>query len=745
MHDAVLRQECKRYSRQQKHGNGRRSQLADHRRALSDLVDVQKPNGDDGCPCLSYEELNGDSSEFSAELIDEQLTWDDLSGGYAGSIEDYGVGCNYHDIGTKNCSSATCATQIPLANNCDLSWCARAFCYVDPNKCQRLNRPSQYFKHRSYSYATCGFMNSFTSKDRLKTLEDRNFRVGFNSNSGGWKGAYNPEGSFAVNDQWTGPMVEFLQHAAQEGKFEVTITAPPEWLRNESKKFFGGSSFDYCVYATALGYLDLCVSAYTITDKRASVTPFFETYSDPIYLVTIEEATKSGWESFLQSFKTIFQPFTPEAWILIWFVVLPVLAACMLFHEYQTPGSVFPTTRPVLRINKDTGSKEIDNKKIPLRSHMGHAFYTTVLSLFTEYDQSVISLGGKINVIALVSFNLTILAVYTANLAAILTQEIQVSTVHNLNDAIKAGYNFCAERKVAELVSALHNIDMNTIVPDPEDLGGDGLPGFNCPNCAARNRVFDYMRAEHSDNSLYCNAAFASLEDLEVLQNQANHCNKKIVGAALAYQTLGFPVFDKEADGLVSLLYSVKYNGAVDKYLSGAEPVNRCPSSDSSEGSSLTIQQLTGVWVLTFGLALVGIIITLIEKYRHKKAQQRGGEMVVHLQRCDQWGHLANHDIVIDGHKFDPSETTLRPLGKSVLQGGEFKRLSLSNRSLLDINTSRPTEPTLDSTASGALAYPRASSIMVKIKEDPEVIGDDVVGNFDSVNGDDDNESLHNT
>mmetsp|Transcript_21343 Transcript_21343/g.32892 ORF Transcript_21343/g.32892 Transcript_21343/m.32892 type:complete len:747 (+) Transcript_21343:37-2277(+) len=695
-----------------------RSRMPDnhHRRAM-ELEEVQKPQGDEKCPCLTYEQMNDDDSKFPAKLI-EGLVWETASGGVWGA-DTYGLGCDYHDNDRGNCTSATCATEVPLPNNCDFSWCTRAFCYVDPNNCSLLNRPSPLFQNRFYSYATCGFMDSFTSHDRLSSLARRTFRVGFNANSGGWKGAYNRDGSFSTNDQWSGPMVDFIEQAAREGDFNLQITAPPDWLRNESKKFFGGSSFDYCVYATALGYLDLCVSSYTITDKRASVTPFFETYSDPIYLVTKVEDSSSNWEKFLQSFKTIFQPFTPQAWLLIWLFVLPILSLCMLFHERHTPGSVFPTTSPVLRVNKETGSKVIDHKKIPLRTHIGNSLYTTVLSLFTEYDQSVVSLGGKINVIALVSFNLTILTVYTANLAAILTQEYQVSTIHNLDDAIKAGYNFCAERKVAELVTTLHKVDIDKIVIDPVDLGGDGKPGFNCPKCQSRDRVFDYIRTEHSNASLYCNAAFASLEDLEVLQNNGAHCNKKIVGNSLAYQSLGFPIFDKEADGLVSLLYSVKYNGAIDRYLGSAEPENRCPAPSDNEGNSLTIQQLTGVWVLTFTLAFVGIVTTLVERYKHKKARKNDKEIVVNLRKVDQWGNPASHDIVVDGHRFDPGEFTLEPLSRS--KSLERDCRIMSSRSLLNVNTS--SSPTKSPKKSSKF-YPRASSVLSKTRESTDEIDD---------------------
>ena len=129
-------------------------------------------------------------------------------------------------------------------------------------------------------------------------------------NTGGWKGAFHPsETSFATDNQWYGALVTFLNNAAQQGGFQLQVTAPPEWLRAESAKFFGNSSFDYCVYAVSLGYLDLCLADYAITSQRASVTPFFEVRSEHIYLVVFTSEETDGFQYFVNQFVTIFKPF----------------------------------------------------------------------------------------------------------------------------------------------------------------------------------------------------------------------------------------------------------------------------------------------------------------------------------------------------------------------------------------------------------------------------------------------------
>eukprot|EP00957_Ditylum_brightwellii_P144221 10988568-Ditylum_brightwellii.AAC.1 len=131
------------------------------------------------------------------------------------------------------------------------------------------------------------------------------------------------------------------------------------------------------------------------------------------------------------------------------------------------------------------------------------------------------------------------MAIYTANLAAILTQDAMAPTVESIHDAIRAGYNFCGERKSVEAVMDLYGIS-NRFVPDPMELGGDGEPGFNCNSCKSRNRAFDFMKRDHGDPSTYCNAAIVPQEDLELLHSYGLHCDKKKLGISLYIPRLAF-------------------------------------------------------------------------------------------------------------------------------------------------------------------------------------------------------------
>jgi len=330
-------------------------------------------NGDASCPCLSQDELvelvelySARTDNVDGENANVATTTEYSSTGAAVGVTDtdvgnstntasvvqdstnsnsfmqdvvnnsYGLGCTQHDLGTESCAEVDeCTTKFPVPPDCEKSYCQRSWCYVDARNCNVYHSVNKrgINPHIHYSYATCGHMDSFTYAERRKALRGKTLQVALNSNTGGWMGAYNPQGSFSTQASlWTGPLVEFLKDAAHRGGFELNVTRPPAWLEANAQRFFGQSSFDYCVYATSLGYLDLCVAAYTITDKRASVTPFLEMGSDPVYLVTFsDDLTGTTYsDTVMRSLMTIFQPFTYGSWIMIAFICLPLLGLLMV-------------------------------------------------------------------------------------------------------------------------------------------------------------------------------------------------------------------------------------------------------------------------------------------------------------------------------------------------------------------------------------------------------------------------------
>ena len=566
-------------------------------------------------------------------------------------LSGYGVGCANHDIDNAACQPRqVCWSQIPIPKSCEDSWCLRSWCYVDPQNCQVEHQNSSLRVGVALSFAACGHLPQLTFEDRYSRLENRTFKVALNHNTGGWRGAYHPsEQSFATDNKfWHGPMVEFMQESAKDGGYSLEITRPPEWLKNESEKFFGNSEFGYCVYATALGYLDLCIADYTISAERAAMTPFFETSSVPIYLVVFVTPDDEGaWQAFFQNFRTIFLPFTRGSWLLILFGCLPLLGVIMFFHEKDIPGSAFPNEYNAHLTNRTTQEVTVEARKIALWKQLLKSYYMSFLGFWSGgYDVAALSEGGKVHLLAVSSFLALVLAVYTANLAAILTTAKLKNSVDSLEEALAQDYRFCATRTVAQLVSEIHDFDASErILPDPLSEGGDGLPGFSCPGCASGKRILDFMDENPGDVSLYCHAALVELGDIEIFHRDGKHCNKSIVGDILAQSISGFPINSEIAPELTAWLYDAKFLGKLAEKYEEEEPESKCESVEAEvqeEGVGLTIPQLSGIFIITAIFTIAGLVAKALKDLQTRRLN--AGDVTVEKDiMIDQWGGIVDN------------------------------------------------------------------------------------------------------
>jgi hypothetical protein len=267
----------------------------------------------------------------------------------------------------------------------------------------------------------------------------------------------------------------------------------------------------------------------------------------------------------------------------------------------------------------------------------------------------------------------------TANLAAILTQKVETKTVKGIEDAVSRKWLICSERKSMEIVRALYkDIKDESFVVDPPSLGGDGKPGFNCVNCTPRTRVFAFLdpsKAGLPENTMYCHVALAPLEDLEVEKQNGAHCKLNPVGVVVGQVQTGMPVYEGVSAELISLLLKLKNDGVYDKELLSARPESQCAVEDGGEGSALSIQQLTGIWVVSFGFAFAGLVVTFlmprIERLRKKHVQSvigydQTGQRINMLERGDSWIH--NKTIVKDDKRVFVGEDS--KVGSTHSEGG---------------------------------------------------------------------------
>jgi Ligand-gated ion channel len=568
-------------------------------------------DGSPSCPCVSMRGAAATSLGGGGDDVWWDDVWrqpdTDLGANNGVSPINYGFGCQPHDI-----NSTACTTTIPSPD-----YCTRKWCWVDPNNCNIHNRFDDHVignNFRSYSYATCRDIDSFTGDVLIRSLSGKTIRTGFLHNNGGWKGAYSTkERNFdGPLSNWHGPAVAFAIEAARVGNYTIELGEPPEFLWFKSLGYFGLSQVDFCVYATSLGFLDLCVGDITVSSQLAGAVDFYVLHSQRIRIM-ISTSSKSKYKQFRQSSATIFQPFTRDTWLFIIFVVIPLFGALLVIHEYGKDGSLYPRDQYFLEVHDWRKDKFVHEDKANIYRYVIRSIHFTFLALLQQgYAQPVVSAGARWHIMGISFFILVIIAVYTANLAAILNAKAWKASVDDLDDVVYNRYRICATRSVYESISQVHRIDERNFAVDPPELGGDGKPGFQCSLCESRQRVLDYTDPILAKtDSRYCHVAVTYEDDLTVEQGLGRHCNKTMVGTSLGTVEIGFPVFDGISKQLVANFYQVRNLGIYDDAVLQTKPKSTCPikRTANASGEGFTIADLTGIWTVSFGYAVLGLLM----------------------------------------------------------------------------------------------------------------------------------------
>ena len=601
------------------------------------------------CPCLTEKSQVG-----SASLSNQQ----ELLGPLV-NASIYGIGCRDHDKTSRFCANPTCNSR----GNCDKTWCEKYWCYVDPEECSLSHRRSRLFpeEHRYISYATC----FETDTQRLYTeLSGTTIRVGVNSNTGGWRGSYRtPNAQFqGPLDAWSGPLIQFIGEAAKRANFTIELAEQPTFLINKSMEYFlSSSSFDLCVYASTLGLMDICVAQYFITEKRGTSSNFIVLGSLEQYLLLKSTPKVETIHRFVTDFQRLFSPFDTSVWVFLIFLMLPLMGILMLVHEYGQVESAYQKYESVTITDCVKHSTKVEERFIPYHRHIIKSVYVTVLSVMQKkYKNTLVSAGGKLHLIGISFMMLTVTAVYTAKLAAILTNKARLQQpITSLANAMEYNYTFCASRKTMQSATLVQkNLKEYMFVVDPIELGGDGLPGFDCPNCAARQRSIDFIDPDKAatGDARYCHAAIASKEDLAALQGKSMHCDKTLVGDVVVDILWGISVHEKVSDEFLSLFLELDNDQVLESIWHEVKPESQCEVKQISTGVavSLTIQDLTGIWIIGLGFACIGVVAKVIKHFKGAKKKVRS------MVQYDQAGHkrFSMRDLLDENDRLARYEAT---------------------------------------------------------------------------------------
>mmetsp|Transcript_43535 Transcript_43535/g.100221 ORF Transcript_43535/g.100221 Transcript_43535/m.100221 type:complete len:686 (-) Transcript_43535:71-2128(-) len=489
----------------------------------------------------------------------------------------YGIGCSAHDS-SDDSPVAACGTNSTDAP----AYCAQSWCYLASSTDCNLSAEvswSTTYPGLPYSYETCGYLNLHRTYDLGNRLRNSELKVVYLTNSAGWKGVYCTEDSVC-----SGPLLSYF--AELFGEYEVSVVLNATFSEGEtvirSSSPFAPqvslayaqafpddansdelNAFDACIVASALGYVDLCISSFTITAQRQQLTNMIPLYWEPVYLVTTTSLATEE-EDLMENILAAFKPFSTGLWVLI-LIVIVVHALLMLLHDY--------------------GRGEFENLRCWQLPYM--ALYKGFDSAFRAGSSfTAKSPGGKMTSLGLGFFVALTLAAYTANRAAqLMAMPEVVYTVNSLDDVASMGASVCT---TASLMPTLKQIYNSTDV-----------------FVEASSRL-DALQRVGSD----CTAAALRLEDIETAR--ASFCALVRVGNPLLHIPAGVAASEV---AYRQLRYAIAERGeaALQEVMNRARPQDSCSTLVADRTPpGLELEDMFGVFVVTGVFAVLSIIATVL-------------------------------------------------------------------------------------------------------------------------------------
>lgn len=205
-------------------------------------------------------------------------------------------------------------------------------------------------------------------------------------------------------------------------------------------------------------------------------------------------------------------------------------------------------------------------------------------------------------------------------MAAILTDRATQGDVKTIIGALREKYRFCADRNTVQLMMTSYPslLPETVFVKDPID----GMAGF----VNKRGLTLDNLDVTMANvNPSYCHAAMMVKQTLEYEHANSRHCDKTTVGKPLATQAFGIPVSERYGPKLKAL-FSKTINLNVLTKAYRHSPEAQCSAVESQirgEEKSLSMEQLAGVWFVTFGFASLGLVVHYFKPWEKIKVLTR--------------------------------------------------------------------------------------------------------------------------
>jgi len=489
---------------------------------------------------------------------------------YNSTLDGYGFGCTAHDVNGS--------TDYPECNKTSApAWCSDSWCYVQASSCTVTHEMSTSIPGLAWSYTTCGFRDRFSRSNITESLRGQTLRVQFLGNTGGWKGNYCPgfAGQPCQGQRGYGPVGRFFDLVAGNAGITVQqVTEVPEPVRDQLERMGQRSNFDLCIWATGMGYLDVCVASLVMLPRRTDASPFVNLWSEPTILVGPLVDTAAD-VSFGEMLGAAFRPFSPNLWL----TLLAVVTSSSLIITYFE-------TSPDGQFNDLRGKRE----------KAAEAVYRAFYSLFMcESRFEPCTLGGRIVGLGLAFMCILFVCGYTATLASFLVEERRLApSVESIQDAIRLNYKICAHPS--------HSITLQV----------NGVPPENIVEVTVRS---DILPAVSLASGSTCQVAVLSEEDFVSAQssNGGSFCGLERIGGAIGSHMVGLSVSDKWARQLGYAVSTAAADGQVQRAINEHQPTDYCTNinaeiRNSNQPVALTVQGMLGPFVVTMLFTILGIV-----------------------------------------------------------------------------------------------------------------------------------------
>ena len=179
---------------------------------------------------------------------------------------------------------------------------------------------------RFYSYSQCGYLDRFTSEYvEGRTFQGQLLNVVVMTNSGGWKGSYctREDGEFSCSGPTWSLVNDVIQRTGAIQNLTMTFfggllanypQAYAQQVMDQVNRDQQTSAFTACAYATGMGYIDVCIGAFTAKPSRDLLSLNIDLWSEPVYLISPKAETNND---FFQNLTRAFSPFDSSVWLCI--------------------------------------------------------------------------------------------------------------------------------------------------------------------------------------------------------------------------------------------------------------------------------------------------------------------------------------------------------------------------------------------------------------------------------------------